>query len=71
MSQAELLTLFSACGDISDVVMIPQKQYSFVSFTDIASASRAFHEYNGHVLRKGNDPSQDVVLYLLFVEKGE
>ncbi|BFZ15045.1 hypothetical protein BsWGS_18084 [Bradybaena similaris] len=69
VSQAELLTLFSACGDIRDVVMIPQKQYSFVSFTDIASASRAFHEYNGHVLRKGNDPSQDVVLYLLFVEK--
>ncbi|CAG5129385.1 unnamed protein product [Candidula unifasciata] len=69
VSQLELLSVFSASGDVSDVVMIPQKQYSFVSFTDVAGASRAFHHFNGHLLRKGNDPSQDVVLYLLFVKR--
>ena len=50
--------------------MLPQKQFCFVCYTDSASAGLAQEELNGFLLRKGSDPTQDVFLYLCFVEKG-
>lgn len=34
------------------------------------TAVEAMTRLNGYVLRKGKDPSQDVILYCLYVRKG-
>uniref|UniRef100_A0A0B6Z737 RRM domain-containing protein n=1 Tax=Arion vulgaris TaxID=1028688 RepID=A0A0B6Z737_9EUPU len=68
VSQSELWPLFAAFGNIDGIVMIPRKSYSFVSFTDMTCASQALHHLNGHLLREGRDPTQDVILYLFYTE---
>ncbi|GFO09157.1 alkylated DNA repair protein alkb homolog 8 [Plakobranchus ocellatus] len=69
VSQAELLPLFSQFGNLESIVMLPHKQFCFACFTNIESAAQAQMKLNGFLLKTGSDPTQDVILYLGFVEK--
>ncbi|GFS15823.1 alkylated DNA repair protein alkB-like protein 8 [Elysia marginata] len=69
VSQEELIPLFSKFSNLEGIVMLPHKQYCFVCYSDTSSAALALEKLNGFVLRKGRDPSQNVILYLCFVEK--
>ena len=62
-SSMDLLDLFSTYGPVLDIVMIPDKSYSFVAFAQESSSLNAFQDIHG---RKG---IQDRVLYLSFVNK--
>lgn len=69
VSQEELFPFFSKFRNFEGIVMLPNKQYCFACYSDTSSAILAREELNGLLLRKGKDPTQDVFLYLCFVEK--
>ena len=63
-ASSDLLKLFSKHGPVTQIILIPQKSYSFVVFGDELSASKAFHETHGKVGFSDKGP-----LYLAFVDK--
>ncbi|XP_005105017.1 alkylated DNA repair protein alkB homolog 8 [Aplysia californica] len=67
--QEELMAAFSPHGAVDCVIMLPRKPYAFVCYSDCSSAMKAFQHLNGHTLKQGKDPSQNVILYLLYVER--
>lgn len=70
VSQSELLQLFTKYGVVENIVMVPKKQFCFVCFPSENTASQVLNELNGYLLRKGSDPTQDVVLYFLYTDQG-
>ena len=59
----DFLNVFLPFGDIEDVVLVPNKSYSFVMFVEISSATRAYEALNGEIVS-----SLAQGLYLSFVQ---
>ncbi|KAK6976876.1 Alkylated DNA repair protein alkB 8 [Biomphalaria glabrata] len=69
VNQEDLLPLFQQYGEVQEIVMLPRKQYCFVSYSLERDAEQAFKKLNGFLLRQCKDPTQNVVLYLFFVKE--
>ncbi|CAL1526809.1 unnamed protein product [Lymnaea stagnalis] len=69
VKQSELMPLFKQYGEVEEIVMLPRKQYSFVCYAEVSSATLAINNLNGHMLRAGKDPTQNVTLYLLYAKE--
>ena len=59
----DFLDAFMPFGDLDDVVLVPNKAYSFVFFTDISAASRAYEALNGQIVS-----SLSQTVYLSYVK---
>lgn len=62
----EIAQLFTLYGSVEKIVMIPNKSYSFITFSKIEEAIKASGEINGKV-KIGN---MDGPLYLYFTTSG-
>ena len=59
----ELVELFEKYGIIEDLLLLPDKSYSFLTFTEVDAASKAFKAVHANMPL----PSQNNVLYLSYV----
>ena len=71
MTCDELKDVFSAYGEVIDIVMQPQKSYAFVSMSAAGEAEAAFSGAHGKPLVGREEGASDVVLYLDYVESGQ
>ncbi|XP_046565947.1 alkylated DNA repair protein alkB homolog 8-like [Haliotis rubra] len=69
LTQQEVWDLFSKHGLVTEIIMLPQKPYCFVSFSGTDDAQKAFHATNGFLFRKGPNSSQDVYFYSSYVSQ--
>ncbi|KAL0272725.1 UNVERIFIED_CONTAM: hypothetical protein PYX00_005587 [Menopon gallinae] len=65
ISQENIFEVFSAFGPIENIVMIPEKSYSFLVFKDMSSAEAAYTRKNNQEIW----PSIKGPVYLAFLEK--
>ena len=59
----ELAELFGKYGYLEDLILLPDKSYSFVTFSEVADASKAYEEVHANLTL----PCQNNLLYLAFV----
>ena len=64
----ELHRIFQTCGDVLDIVMQPNKPYSFVSYVNLKSVTSALKTIHG---RSHNIDGRHVFFYLNCVEQGK
>ncbi|XP_067663773.1 alkylated DNA repair protein alkB homolog 8-like [Haliotis asinina] len=69
LTQQEVCDLFSKHGQVTEIIMLPQKPYCFVCFSLTDDAQKAFHAANGFLFRKGQNSSQDVYFYTSYVSQ--
>nr|XP_025040613.1 alkylated DNA repair protein alkB homolog 8 [Pelodiscus sinensis] len=68
VNRHQLLRLVEKCGLVEELLMPPNKPYSFVKYGSTEEAKRAYHTLNGKEITL-EDSNQNVTLYLNFVEK--
>lgn len=69
MSRQQLLKIVEEYGLVETLLMPPNKPYSFVKYGTTEEAKKAFDALNGKEVTL-EDFSQNIVLYINFVEKG-
>lgn len=65
ISEETIIEHFGQCGELENILLLPGKSCSFLTFKDIASSQRAYDIYNGKLnIAQNNKP-----IYLLFCEE--
>ena len=64
-SYEELTEFFENYGSLQNLLLLPDKSYSFIEFSEVLSASAAYANVHSNLAL----PSQNNVLYLAFVNK--
>ncbi|XP_014666928.1 PREDICTED: alkylated DNA repair protein alkB homolog 8-like isoform X2 [Priapulus caudatus] len=67
VSKEQLLEIFQPYGEVSNVVMVPDKPHAFISYVDVGGATRAVACAQGYDIRSSGAPGAK--LHLLYVEK--
>uniref|UniRef100_A0A8D0HFE2 tRNA (carboxymethyluridine(34)-5-O)-methyltransferase ALKBH8 n=1 Tax=Sphenodon punctatus TaxID=8508 RepID=A0A8D0HFE2_SPHPU len=68
VSRHQLFRVVEKCGSVETLLMLPNKPYSFVKYGTIEESKEAYDTLNGKEI-KLDDTSQNITLYLNFVEK--
>ena len=68
-TRQQLLTLFSTEGRVTNLVMIPNKSYSFLSYATLSCAQQAVQVLNAYVFKEDECGSQPIApLYLFYLQ---
>ena len=69
MTYDKIKELFSAYGTVEEIVMLSQKPYCFVCFSNVCEAEMAYNILNGCQI-EGSLHSQQSRFYISFVNQG-
>lgn len=67
----EVDSIFSCYGEIDDIIMLPQKPYAFVCFSNVEDALEAYNNLNGFQVQPTEKRQTSLTLYIFFVSKGK
>lgn len=66
ISRNDILQVFSQYGQVDRIVMLPDKSYCFVCYTNVQDAVSAYHKVNG----KMNAFLDQKLIYLIYTSSG-
>jgi hypothetical protein len=63
-SYEDLFEIFSRFGDLEDIQLLPNRSYSFIVFSDVASSAAAFENVHAkhHLPQNSKQPHPDQVI---------
>ncbi|KAJ8298479.1 hypothetical protein KUTeg_025010 [Tegillarca granosa] len=69
MSVDEVDSIFSPYGELDDIILLPQKPYAFVCFSNTENALEAYNNLNGFQINPTEKRPTTLTLYIFFVSK--